>query len=152
MTQRKSFTGRKTFTERKSFIAAAIFGLVIAMTLPACVVAPDQGHYAAGVAWLRRRRRAWKLPAPHRTPDTSGSADTGIGSAVATSGFRAAGWHPSAGVTGSITAGCGTATAGACIPVIGNAASRLPSGGPSRGLVNISEFFRASACIEPMLD
>jgi hypothetical protein len=52
MTQRKSFTGGKSFTERKSFNASANFGLVIAMTLPACVVAPDQGHYAAGVVMV----------------------------------------------------------------------------------------------------
>jgi hypothetical protein len=45
-------TQRKLFIERKSFIAAAIFGVVITMALPACVVVPDQGHYAGGVVMV----------------------------------------------------------------------------------------------------
>jgi hypothetical protein len=39
-------------TQRKSLIAAAIFGLVITIALPACVVVPDQGHYAGGVVMV----------------------------------------------------------------------------------------------------
>ena len=45
-------TQRKSFFERKSLIAAAIFGVVITMALPACVVVPDQGHYAGGVVMV----------------------------------------------------------------------------------------------------
>lgn len=45
-------TRGKSFIERKSLIAAAIFGVVITMALPACVVVPDQGHYAGGVVMV----------------------------------------------------------------------------------------------------
>ncbi len=37
---------------RKSLIATAIVGLFIAIALPACVVVPDQGHYAGGVVMV----------------------------------------------------------------------------------------------------
>jgi hypothetical protein len=39
-------------SQRKSLIATAIFGVVIALALPACVVVPDQGHYAGGVVMV----------------------------------------------------------------------------------------------------
>jgi hypothetical protein len=38
--------------QRKSLIATAVFGLVMTMALPACVVVPDQGHYAGGVVMV----------------------------------------------------------------------------------------------------
>jgi hypothetical protein len=38
--------------QRKSLIATAVFGLVIALALPACVVVPDQGHYVGGVVMV----------------------------------------------------------------------------------------------------
>jgi hypothetical protein len=38
--------------QRKSLLAASVFGLVIAAALPACVVVPDQGHYAGGVVMV----------------------------------------------------------------------------------------------------
>ena len=37
---------------RKSLIATAIFGLAMAIALAACVVVPDQGHYAGGVVMV----------------------------------------------------------------------------------------------------
>src|ERR1700749_1462879 len=45
-------TQRKSFIERKALIAAAIFGVAITLALPACVVVPDQGHYAGGVVMV----------------------------------------------------------------------------------------------------
>ncbi len=33
-------------------IAAAVFSLVVTVALPACVVVPNQGHYAAGVVMV----------------------------------------------------------------------------------------------------
>jgi hypothetical protein len=38
--------------QRKSLVATAIFGLIIALALPACVVTPDQGHYVGGVVMV----------------------------------------------------------------------------------------------------
>ena len=38
--------------QRKSRFAVPVFGLFIAAALPACVVAPDQGHYVGGVVMV----------------------------------------------------------------------------------------------------
>jgi YXWGXW repeat-containing protein len=38
--------------QRKSLIAASVFGLMLSIALPGCVVVPDQGHYAGGVVMV----------------------------------------------------------------------------------------------------
>jgi hypothetical protein len=38
--------------QRKWVNAAFAFGLLISLTLPGCVVVPDQGHYAGGVVMV----------------------------------------------------------------------------------------------------
>ena len=76
----------------------------------------------AEVAELRPLHRRWRSMVRRRSPGMSGWVVTGTGSAAAMYGSRAAGPPADTGITGSIMPGCGQATAGACVPVIGSAA------------------------------